>query len=182
MSSPCVFTTLGKASGDDAVELSPVDEGTTTGPWPMWWAAAKGLSRADELTAGKVSLFFVEVIEDSEVVAATSSDCPVLAGASDVDSGIASAKAGSEIAKQSDTKDFIVMSRQRKTKSLRRREVPKHQSDRKLLISIIKERKSTDQKIVHETSAHRNYDTLGVDQCLSLLRDYPYSAVTQIDS
>lgn len=25
-------------------------EGRTTGPWPMWWADAKGVSRAEELT------------------------------------------------------------------------------------------------------------------------------------
>jgi hypothetical protein len=66
-----------------------------------------------------------------------------------------------------------MVSGQRKTKALRCREVPKHHFDRKLLVYIINERKSRDQNTVRETSAHRNYDILDVDQCLSLLHDYP---------
>jgi hypothetical protein len=56
---------------------------------------------------------------------------------------------------------------QRKTKALR------CHFDRKLLVYIINERKSRDQKTVRETSADRNYDILDVDQCLSLLHDNP---------
>ena len=37
----------------------PVEMGRTTGPWPMGWEAAKGLSRAEELVdGGKMERFF----------------------------------------------------------------------------------------------------------------------------
>lgn len=115
-------TTLGKSSGVDPAESTSGD-GTTTGPWPMWCVSAKGPLRAEELTVGKVSL--VE--------------------ASDLDSGVASVEEDSEIAKQSATKEFIMVSGQRETKALRCREEPKHHTDRKLLLYIIMETRIRDQ-------------------------------------
>ena len=60
----CVSTTLGKVSDVELAVVALVlvvdGSGRTTGPWPMWWVEAKGLLRAEELTAGAGSRFSLD--------------------------------------------------------------------------------------------------------------------------